>query len=93
MTKEQYETQLKIAKTSYDLSVKAAQKVYAFSNNFYAKGDKVTDHIGSIIIESIGVYYSKDNPYCLYTGRNLLKSGQVSKREPMRTIHQCNIKK
>jgi len=68
-------------------------KEYALSNDTVKIGDTVTDHIGSIVVESIAVYgIMIGEPRCTYYGKNLLKSGKQSKRDPHRTVYQTNIK-
>ena len=67
-------------------------KEFITSNNPYKIGDKVTDRIGSIIIEKIGYSWGYDNKPCaIYSGLELRKDGIPTKRGLRRTVWQSNI--
>ena len=72
--------------------LKALTEEFIMSNNTVKVGDIVTDHIGSIEVERIAPYEVRfGKPVCQYYGKNLLKSGKQSKRDPYRTVYQCNL--
>lgn len=93
MTLEEYKANIKKADEDCFNQKKQIAKEYAFSNNPYKVGDKITDHISSIRITSISFYSHGwyEIPGCIYTGDNLLKTGAINKREPIRKVHQSNI--
>lgn len=67
---------------------------FVIENNPYKIGDKVTDHIGSIIIEKIGFSWGyNNNPCATYFGTELKKDGTPTKRLTKRTVWQSNIVK
>jgi len=66
---------------------------FVIENNPYKIGDKVTDHIGSIIIEKIGFSWGYNNPCATYFGTELKKDGTPTKRLTKRTVWQSNIVK
>ena len=63
---------------------------YALSHSTVKIGDMITDHLGSIIVESI-LLNNVNEPSCIYKGINLLKSGKVSKRQKKRYLYQVNL--
>jgi hypothetical protein len=71
-------------------------KDFVRANNPYKIGDKITDHIGSIIIEKIGFAwgwgYSVGKPCATYTGLELKKDGTPTKKESRRQVWQSDIK-
>ena len=93
MTKEEYDNQIKeIEKEAAEKKKQLAQK-YAFANNKIKKGNKVTDHMGTIIVEKFQYTYGglSSYPSCIYYGTNLNKDGSTSKREPKRHCYQSNL--
>lgn len=88
MTKEEYFAKKKSL-------LRALDKEFVKSNNSVKVGDKIEDHIGKGIVNKITVIVSiaERTPQILYRCDNLNKSGKISKRKPMRTILQCNLKK
>jgi hypothetical protein len=68
-------------------------KEYCDVNNPYKIGDKFTDHIGTILIESI--HYKHDigifgPPCCVYIGAELKKDGTPKKNGNKRKAWQSN---
>ena len=62
------------------------------ANNPYKIGDKVTDHIGTIIIEKIACNWGYSGvPCAVYFGVELNKDGKPNKRGNKRTAWQSNI--
>ena len=58
----------------------------------YAIGDRFTDHLGTIVIEKIQLHRAvgSSEPFLVFTGKNLTKSGSVSKRRPERQAYEIN---
>jgi len=79
---------------AYEAAQKSSMRRYCDSNNPYKIGDIFTDHIGSIKIKSIGYYYHKNEPCCIYIGHELKKNGEPRKDGSIRQAWQSNeIKK
>lgn len=94
MTPEQYKQGLKHLEDQFDKDKLELAREYALANNPYKVGDKVTDHIGSIIIEGISISRGSrygDLPSCVYSGTALTKKGVPTKRNDKRTVWQQNI--
>ncbi len=94
MTEAEYKACLKLIDNKYEQDKKDLQRDYAFSNNPYSVGDKVTDHVGTIIVEKLK--YSPGSygelPSCVYYGTELTKAGTPSKRrDNKRHVYQSNI--
>jgi len=64
---------------------------YALSNSHIKIGDMVTDHIGTICVESIGIYNSTRLPSCIYKGTCYTKTGKPFKSKDKRQAYQCNL--
>lgn len=92
MEKEEYKQKLSDIKIKYDKEKEQLYKEYALSNNTVKVGDKFIDHIGTIIVEKIGVTLNfLDNfPSCIYYGTELKKDGTPTKKMTKRWAHQCN---
>jgi len=91
MTKEEYKIEMNQIEKRFDAEKKELYKRYAFANNPYKVGDIITDHIGSIQIQKIQTYVSLSYPECVYTGIELNKDGNPSKKQRHITIYQSNI--
>lgn len=65
-------------------------KKFAIINNKVKVGNTVTDHIGSVIVEKIGIY-NDEVPGCFYTGVMLTTKGVVFKSGERRTVYQSNL--
>lgn len=74
---------------SFEANKRLLIRQYCDSNNPYKIGDVFTDHIGSVLIESVGYWYSTP-AFCLYFGIDLKKDGTPKKSGGKRTAHQCN---
>lgn len=66
---------------------------FALANNPYKKGDIITDHNGSLLIEKLIINWGFGNslPYCSYSGVELKKDGTPMKRQSARSVSQDNI--
>ena len=69
------------------------QLQYALEHNPYQIGDIVTDHIGSILVETISAYTDAryKEPQAMYEGRVLKKDGTPTKKEQYRVVWQMNL--
>ncbi len=63
---------------------------YALSHNNVKIGDIVTDHLGSVQIESIRIYHHEP-PSCIYRGTCYTKTGKPCKLGKKRDLYQINI--
>jgi hypothetical protein len=89
----EYKEKLKVLKDEYDLKVKSLHIEYAKSNRKYEIGDKVTDHIGSIIVEKFKVEINFNGlPSTIYIGKELKKDGKFKKNNDIRHVYESNIK-
>lgn len=92
MTKEEYDLALNELSTEYDKKRREVDRRYAFANNPYKVGDKISDHISTIEIQSINAYVQFGGiPECVYTGIQYNKDGKVSKKQDHKNIYQSNI--
>ena len=89
MTKTELENKLAELLMIYESSKRMAMKEFAMSNNPYKVGDRFTDHIGTIVIESIGTYLS-EKPCCTYFGTTLKRDGKPRKDGVKRQAYQSN---
>ena len=89
MTTEQYKLRLAEIDREFELRKSQLAREYAFTNKKFKDGDVITNGIRTIRINSIKFCAGSrlELPYCVYNGENLLKSGQVSKREPVGVIY------
>lgn len=94
MDRNEYEQQLKELEKQFAVKRRELAIEYAKSNNPFKAGDKVTDHIGSIIVSSISFSYTGigNIPCCVYSGVELTSKGVPVKKGTIRKIWQCNIK-
>lgn len=85
----------KVKELERELGHKKAALMMEFvnANNPYKIGDKITDHIGSIIIEKMGYAwnYPDSNPCATYYGLELKKDGTPNKKGSRRQVWQSNI--
>lgn len=84
MTITQYNEKLKTITEEFNKAKLIILKDFALSNNPHKIDDKITDHIGSIIIEKIQVtntFYENRPSECVYIGPELKKDGSVKKKK------------
>ena len=95
MTTEEYKHKIAKLNETFEREKSLINREYAFSNNYLKKGDIVTDHLGSILIEKIQftTSFTTGMPCCVYTGVELKKDGTPTKAAKIRSIHQTNIEK
>jgi hypothetical protein len=85
--KQKEELTLEFEGKKLDLMIKFVKE-----NNPYKIGDKITDHIGTILIEKIGMGISLSNiPCATYTGVELKKDGTPKKQRNIRHVWLCNV--
>jgi hypothetical protein len=88
----EYEKRLDELQADFDRKKSALIREIALKNNPYKVGDVVTDHMGSIRIESIGVSMLSGRPSCFYNGVILTKQGEPSKlKHNKRAADQSNL--
>jgi hypothetical protein len=97
MTKDVYKQRMvQIHKEASDKKEKLIME-YAMCINTHAKGDKITDHMGTIIIEKIRVKGGSSGyeimPSCVYYGLELKKNGEPRKDKSRRDIYISNVLK
>ena len=96
MTLEEYKKKQLDLKADYELACRRLREEYALSNNPYKIGDIIEDHIGKGRIRKVAAIYiafTDIMPTLVYECDNLTKKGEIQKREPIRRIFQCNIRK
>jgi hypothetical protein len=96
MELQQLNNKLKNLEKEYELKRRAMVKEYCDANNPYKVGDKFTDHIGSIIIETINYSQSissNQEPACVYYGPELKKDGTPKVNGTKRKAYQINDSK
>lgn len=90
MTLEEYKEKLLLLDQEYSANKKSLLQDFVFSNTPYKYGDTVTDHAGSIFVESI-MAVDDDPPHALYRGVILNKDGSMNKKGKKRYVWQTNI--
>lgn len=93
MTKEDLETELHMLEIQYLNDKKKLYRKFAHANNPYKIGDVISDHTTTIrITEEPKVYTGLYGvPQCVYSGIQLNKDGQPSKKQKETKIYQSNI--
>jgi hypothetical protein len=89
MNSDELKQKLKQLYTEFEIKKKYVIQEYCNANNSYKIGEKFTDHIGTILIESIAYSYG-DKPCCIYVGSELKKDGTLTKRMSKRQAWQSN---
>lgn len=93
MEYQEYEDRLIELKVEFELKKTKLVKEYVDSNNPYKIGDKVTDHVCSIIIEKIKYHISLDGTPCaVYYGSELKNDGTPKKNGNKTYVYQINLK-
>jgi hypothetical protein len=93
MTAEEYKKEYQRLEDLHTQSLKELALNYAKENNPYKVGDIFTDHMGSIIIETIKAVNPNiihRLPSCSYFGLELKKDGTPRKDKSKRTAYQTN---
>ncbi|HWY36545.1 MAG TPA: hypothetical protein VNX68_18020 [Nitrosopumilaceae archaeon] len=92
MTPEEYKNRLKAIDEERDVKKRQLVKECALSNNTVKIDDIVTDHIGSVKVESIKFDYNHGGiPCCIYYGIELKKDLTPTKKGEKRGVWQNNI--
>ena len=93
MEYKEYEDKLKELKVEFEQKKERLIKEYVDANNPYKIGDKVTDHVCSIIIEKIKYHISLSGfPCAVYYGPELKKDGTPKKNGNKTYVYQFNLK-
>lgn len=91
MTELEYRDELVKLETEYRKKRQELMAKFALSNNTVKKGDKFTDHIGTILVEEIKAQGSLTGlPSCIYLGVELKKDGTPKKSGEKRWAYQTN---
>ena len=92
MNYEEYLQKVKELESDFENKKTELMKEFIRANNPYKIGDKVTDHIGSIIIEKMGFACAYNfKPCATYTGLELKKDGTPTKKGSRRQVWQSNL--
>jgi hypothetical protein len=92
MNFEEYEQKLKELKDEFNQKELDLRRELVAANSPYKIGDKVTDHIGTIVIEKMGCGWGYSNKPCAtYFGIELKKDGTPNKKGNKRMVWQCNL--
>ena len=94
MTLDEYRKAMVALKKDFDKATGDLQRTAALSNNPVEKGMLVTDHLGSILVNAIGINwadYSSRLPTCIYSGVILTKQGAPRKDGKTRIVYQTNM--
>lgn len=78
MKQEELYNELRNLISQYDIKRNNILKKYCDKNNPFQIGDRFSDTIGEIIIDKIDYVFELPNPTCSFTGRKVLKNGQIS---------------
>ena len=90
MQLEELEANIKGFAKEYESAKNKAIGEYCFSNNTVKVGDIFTDHIGSIVVESIKVSAGFGKYQCVYFGAELTKKLEPKKNGAKRRAYQQN---
>jgi hypothetical protein len=101
MTRDEYNKAIQCAIDEFDSKTHTIQREYALSRNLYDAGDMITDPIGSIEVERIGVKLvtidpecwntTDSTPSCIYSGPMLKKDGTARKDGKKRKVYQKDV--
>ena len=92
MNQEEYKKRLLEIESERNQKINSLKKEYAMLNNPYKIGDVITDHMGSIKIESVHLSQSSSIlPCCSYFGLELKKDGTPKKNNSKRRVWQENL--
>ena len=89
MDKETLDQKLEQLQKEFLTKKKEVIRQYCDARNPYKVGDKFTDHLGTIMIESIAYTYGNDFG-CVYFGTELKKDGTPRKDNSKRNAWQSN---
>ena len=94
MTEEQYKISLDNLHKKHKEEIYFLRKSFALANNPHKIGDVIVDHHNTIKIEKIQLAPDSFSnlPSCLYTGIELNKKGEPTKRQSNTTIWQSNLR-
>jgi hypothetical protein len=91
MTTQEYEEKLLILKKDHDAKILDLAREFAMSNNPVKLQDIVTDHIGSVKVDKIGLSIHNQKPSCFYSGMVLKKDLTPTKKFERRNVYQINL--
>lgn len=92
MTVDLYNTLRKTITDHQEVLLRDLDRDYAMANKKFSVGDIISNGIKTIRIKGIKFqrrsFHGTYLPHAVYIGENLLKNGEVSKREPTATIYE-----
>jgi hypothetical protein len=93
MTFEDYQSKVKQLESDFEALKTDYMRDFVIANNPYKKGDIVTDHIGTIKIESMRFSWGGlgRQPCAIYYGVELKKNGEPKKNGNKRDVYQSNV--
>ena len=91
MTLEEYKNQVKLLQEEHERKRFRLAFEYAISNNNVQVGDFVTDHVGTIKVDKISMFYDKEIPSLIYYGQEYTKTGKQLKNGSERPVYQINV--
>ena len=90
MQLEELEAKIKSFAKEYESARNKAITEYCLANNTVKVGDIFTDHIGSIVVESIKASAGFGKYQCVYFGTELTKKLEPKKNGDKRSAYQQN---
>ena len=91
MTQQEYEEKTLVLKKEHETQMHNLAREFALSNNPVKLQDIVTDHIGSIKVDKIGLSIHNQKPSCFYSGMVLKKDLTPTKKFERRNVYQINL--
>jgi hypothetical protein len=93
MTKEEHRESEKQIEVEANQQKRNLNIKYAMELNTYSKGDKITDHIGTVLIDEITVSngFLGSMPCCVYYGLDLKKNGEPRNDKRRRGVYGHNV--
>ncbi len=93
MTFDEYKDKVKQLESDFEALKTEAMKEFVRANNPYKKGDIITDHIGTIKVESMRFSWGGlgSTPCAIYYGVELKKNGEPKKNGNKRSMYQSNV--
>jgi len=88
MKRHEYLYKKKELEKNHQFAIQKLAREYVISNCEVKIGDKITDHIGSIIVEVIntGWGYTKEYPIAIFRGPEITKKGNFFKSGSKRSV-------
>lgn len=92
MNYTEYESKIKEIEDNANKAKRSLMTNYVDANNPYKVGDKVTDHVGTVVVELIKYDWGlHSRPCAIYYGTEINKDGNPNKRGNKRYVYQSNL--